>query len=54
MTGGSVRNQGRVEDFNAEENSIVQEIDNFAGQGFRTLMFASKELFSEEIDGVLT
>ena len=50
----SVKNQGKIEEFNEEEKSIVHEVEEFAAQGFRTLAFAMKELETTEIDGVLT
>ena len=50
----NVRNQGCLERFNSEERAIVNDIEDFAAQGFRTLMFAMKELDSPEVDGVLT
>lgn len=37
---GNVKHQGQLAEFNTEERSIVEEIENFASQGFRTLMFA--------------
>ena len=46
--------QGRVEWFSSEEAKIVEEIEEFAAKGFRTLMFGMKELDSPEIDGVKT
>ena len=44
------------QDFNSEEHAIVNEIENFAAQGFRTLMFAKRELESAEgiSDGLLS
>lgn len=50
----SVRFQGHLESFNEEEKAIVDDIEEFAAQGFRTLTFAMKELSSAEVDGVLT
>ena len=49
-----MKDQGKIEEFNQEERSIVHEVEEFAAQGFRTLAFAMKELDSTEIDGVLT
>ena len=34
--------------FSREESAIIDEIENFAAQGFRTLMFAKKELASAD------
>ena len=38
----------------SEERAIVDRIEEFASQGYRTLTFALKELDSANIDGVLT
>lgn len=35
-----------MEMLNPEETKIVEEIEEFAAQGFRTLMFGMKELES--------
>lgn len=43
-----------MEYFSSEEAKIVEEIEEFAAQGFRTLMFGMRELDSPEIDGVKT
>ena len=37
-----------------EEQAVVDRIEEFAAQGYRTLTFALKELDSADIDGVLT
>ena len=54
----SVKDQG-ISDLSSdvldqEEKTILQRIEEFASQGFRTLTFALKELESAEIDGVFT
>ena len=38
----------------SEEQAIVDRIEEFASQGFRTLTFALKELESANIDGIYT
>lgn len=43
-----------MDQFNSEEREIVDQIEEFAAKGFRTLTFGMKELESVEIDGVLT
>ena len=50
----SVRDQGKEEAFNSEERTIVEQIEDFAAKGFRTLTFGMKPLASAEIDGVMT
>ena len=49
-----LRDQGKEDEFNAEEREIVDQIEDFAAKGFRTLTFGMKELDSVEIDGVMT
>ena len=50
----SVRDQGMANnDLDEEERDILNQIEQFAAEGFRTLTFAYKELESAEIDGVL-
>ena len=41
-----IRNQGKHEAFNQEEKAIVDDIEDFAALGFRTLTFGMKELQS--------
>ena len=50
----SARDQGRTEKFDEEEKAVMDKIEVFAAQGYRTLTFAMKELNSPEIDGVQT
>ena len=39
---GNLRDQGCIEKMNEEELTLVNDIEEFAAQGFRTLMFATK------------
>ena len=50
----SVKDQGMFEMLDSEEQAIVDRIEEFASQGFRTLTFALKELESANIDGIYT
>ena len=50
----NLKDQGQFKFFDSEEKAIVDKIEVFASQGYRTLTFALKELDSADIDGVYT
>ena len=46
--------QGNVDNFSEEEQSVVDHIETYAAKGYRTLAFGYKQLQSPVVDGVYT
>ena len=46
--------QGNVDNFSEEEQSVVDHIETYAAKGYRTLAFGYKQLQSPIVDGVYT